>query len=200
MLWVCSCFYVFKITKPLTSDCLGLCPITLKCCWSPLEGLSCIDAASSKIKPTSAPTTPHLQGLHCSLPYEHSWDFPTRRSTSPPHSWSSSHSGTAPRPPVLCNTWLAETSFCHPWRWLWLAAVGRQSEPPARRWADATAPHKSLNDAWAVLKVSHTAVTFGPTVRTSSTSQRRRRKKQVSATTGSSQTSTSVHWEKKREN
>lgn len=99
------------------------------------------------------------RGLHGSLPCEHSWGSPARRSTSPPRSWSSSHLGTAPTSPVLSSTGLAETSFCHLWRRLWLAAAGRQSEPPVRRWADATAPHKSLNDAWAVLKYhTHTVV------------------------------------------
>lgn len=102
------------------------------------------------------PAPPHLQGLYCSLPCEHFWGSPTRRNTSPPHSSSLSRSGTAQRPPVPCSTGLAETSFCHQWRCLWLAAAGQQSEPPVRRWADAIAPHKSLNDAWVVLKVSHT--------------------------------------------
>lgn len=92
----------------------------------------------------------------CSSPCERSWGFPARRSTSPPRSWSSSRSGTAQKPQVKSSTWLAETSLCRPRGLLWLAAAGRQSEPPARRWAGVTAPHKSLNDAWEVLNVSHT--------------------------------------------
>lgn len=100
----------------------------------------------------------------CSLPCEHYWGSPTRHSTSPPRNWSSSRSETAPRPQVQCSTWLAETSLWPPWRSVWGAAVGRQSEPPGRRWADATAPHKSLNDASAVLK-DHTHVWWRWSVR-----------------------------------
>lgn len=62
--------------------------------WGLRSETKALDRPAGVSVPPTSPTSP------CGR----SWGSPARRSTSPPHNWSLSHSRTAPRPQVWCNT------------------------------------------------------------------------------------------------